>query len=545
MEGIERFWPEWLEALLVVAALLMADRKWGWWGRALESAGRALDGIARRRALAILLAGVFPVAVRVGLLDVMSIPEPAIHDEYSYLLSADTFAHGRLANPPQAMWEHLETFHVLQHPTYASMEPPGPGLFLAAGQVVFGHPWFGVCLSMGLLCAAICWMLQQWFSAGWALAGALLAGVRWGILSYWTNSYWGGAVAAIGGVLVLGACGAILNARRPRAALVLGVGWCLLVVSRPAEGLLMSIPVVICLAPRWRRVALPAGAVLALGLACLGYYNWRVTGKPWVLPHQLNRAEYAVVPYFLWQQERPAPVYRHEAMRDFYVHFEAGFAQQTKAHPWRRIAQMLQSYWRFFLGPALTIPFAAGIWSVRGDPRLRVVVAALLAPWLSHLITASGLLLHYEAPCLGALLILVVAGLRGFGSVSFSRTVPLICVAMLVVAICAWPLDALPKSVPYYAWYTKSYGNAERAAILNDLASRGGKHLVIVQYLPGHDPIQEWVFNTADLDRTAVVWARDMGAEKNAELIRYFADRTAWMVAPDQDALGLKPYPHR
>ena len=67
---------------------------------------------------------------------------------------------------------------------------------------------------------------------------------------------------------------------------------------------------------------------------------------------------------------------------------------------------------------------------------------------------------------------------------------------------------------------------------------------MIVQYLPGHDPIQEWVFNTADLDRTAVVWARDMGAEKNAELIRYFADRTAWMVAPDQDALGLKPYPH-
>jgi len=31
---------------------------------------------------------------------------------------------------------------------------------MALGQVIFGHPWFGVWLSAGLLAAALCWALQ-------------------------------------------------------------------------------------------------------------------------------------------------------------------------------------------------------------------------------------------------------------------------------------------------------------------------------------------------------------------------------------------------
>ena len=86
-----------------------------------------------------------------GLLN--GVREPGVHDEFSYLLGASTFAQGRLSNPTPALPEFFEAPHVLVEPTYNSKYPPAQAVMLAIGYRIFGHPIWGVWLSCGLFAA--------------------------------------------------------------------------------------------------------------------------------------------------------------------------------------------------------------------------------------------------------------------------------------------------------------------------------------------------------------------------------------------------------
>ncbi len=528
--------------------------------------GRFARGLARRRALAVAVVGLlgFANSAAVGLWHPHA---PNFHDEFSYLLAADTFASGRLTNPTPPLPEHFDTFHVIVRPTYASKYPPAQGLALALGQVLTRAPIVGVWLGIAAMGAACCWALQGWLPARWALAGGLLLTiyptvhfVEW---DNWSQTYWGGQVAAAGGALLYGGLWRAL--RRGGSAwslLLVGLGLAILANSRPYEGLLVSLPAAAVLAARLVQVArrdgvaaavvwaLPlVGALAALG-ATMAYYNFRVTGRPLRLPYLEHESTYAIAPSFHVLPSRPAPAIYFNAdgtlnpdyqLRYSFHHlgYELGCYERyaTAAQRWDELWNKADRLYFFFVLPMGAAPTGLlWLWRSRrtwlaATAVFFVFAGTCLATWTTA---------HYVAPMMAPLLFLGVQGLR-----TWVVARPLYFWAptgvVLLASAGAFVGDmvylgeqrARPQSTDAFRYL--------RAGMDEQLSALEGKHLIFVRYAPEHCPSGEWVYNRADLPNAKVVWARSLGrrrageelSRRDRELIARLPGRAVWILDAD------------
>lgn len=536
--------------------------------RGFKSIEETFSRLARRKTASIAVVGFSALLLRLALLPVCPVPKPFIHDDFSFLLAANTFASGRLTNPTPAMWMHLESFHIDMKPTYMSMYFPAQGLLLAAGKLVTGQAWYGLLAVTALMCAAICWMLQAWLPPSWALLGGLLAVLRLGLFSYWINMYVGaGSVAALGGALVLGALPRLM--KRPRVAygVLLALGLSLLALSRPYEGVLLALPVLAALLwwmvrgknrpPAWKLARLAVLPVLLVvsTVVWLGYYDHVVFGNATTLPYKVNRSTYAMAPYFVWQSPRSHPYYRHVEMRDFYQ------IELTCFENFRSVPGYLEQ--SFLIKPLRALLFFAGIallppllmlWPALADKRIRFLVLCL--PLLiAGMLIELWLIPHYLAPFTVVFYAIGLAAMRhlrvwrpngqpvGMTLVRYSVS---LCLVVGVLRVFAAPLHLSLTPRPETDWATSWYGPSglgdERAAVESRLERLPGKQLVIVNYAPNHDCLDEWVYNAPDPARSKVIWARDMGAAQNQQLVDYYKNRTVWVVEPDDSPVRITRY---
>ncbi len=536
--------PSWSLLVTVAAAILLAWAVPNLWARA-----EALLGVvSRRKGLCCAAAVLVVLVTRLALLAFWEIPKPFVHDEYGYLLQADTFASGRLTNPTHPMAEFFDAPYVFHQPTYNAKFPPGQGLVLALGQIVLGHPWFGVWLSCGALAGLVCWCLQGWFRPGWALLGAAFV-VPYCVFSYWMNSYWGGAVAAGGSALLFGSVPR-LRAGSAGAAALFSLGAIVLILTRPFEGSLMLLPLLPGLAFGKLRVRqwMALAATGLVGLLFFGYYNLRVTGDPLRMPYTEYESQYPMTSHFNILSLPPHPEYAGYGLR-MVDHWErsAWTHARLSSFPLRRALDLATHFNGFYGSFLVFLPAILFAPHVLRNRRLRAVV------WAVGLTAAAAFFevlffAHYAAPVLVPLLILIVHGLRHLrcrSSILWTR-------ALVLAAILLALRDPASKLLAGQS-LNPSGG---REVLEQLLADQLGPQVIVVRRTNPKEPdwdsypaIElapvpvEFVHNGANIDREQIVWANDLGDTQNQRLRDYFKGRTFWLYQPDVDPDRLFAWP--
>jgi hypothetical protein len=211
----------------------------------------------------------------------------------------------------------------------------------------------------------------------------------------------------------------------------------------------------------------------------------------------------------------------------------------------RNLLQNTGSFWLFYLGPLLSVPLVM-IPRVLRDRRTRPL-AVMAAVFVAGLCLDLWFYPHYAAPATALVYALVFQAMRHlrWARARLAIAIPVICLAMAGVRLLAQPFaSALAPDHPE-TWFQTTAGNVDRAAVAARLQSLDGDHLVLVRYSASHNWFEEWVYNAADIDRSKVVWAHDMGEAGNRELLDYFGGRRVWLVEPDVKPPSLSEYPRR
>jgi hypothetical protein len=262
--------------ILIVLAWLLPKLGDGPFSR-IETLGRKL---AASRGVAIFLIGTAVVLLR-------------NHDEFSYLLAGDTFAHGRLTNPPHPMWAFFETFHVI-------------GIGGAVTCSPLPHHRIGGSAYGGSASRALA---GRRFESSFATRASPLYRLPF-------------------------------RRQRPWDTVLLGLGAVILASSRVFEGFLLCLTVVVffgvclfvarstSLRKILLRVGLPFSVILFALAVFMGYYNWRLTGDPFLSPYKLNYQSYFSTPLFIWQKARSPIHYLNPQFEVYYNESVRGFWSQ-------------------------------------------------------------------------------------------------------------------------------------------------------------------------------------------------------------------------
>lgn len=504
---------------------------------------------ANRPFLYVLASMLLPLVLRLALLPWFPPPEPHIHDEFGHLLVADTLLAGRLANPPHPLWRHLETIYILQHPTYSSSYPLGQGTILAVGKAFTGSAWAGVMLAVVLMCGALSWMLFGCLPPKWAAAGSLLAALHYGLAEQWVDTYWGGALCAFGGALLFGALCRLRKWPSLTMALLVGLGWAIVWFTRPFESLLLLLILWSFIAAfarrepgRWRIWLGPILSIMAVQISVGGVaalHNRAVTGSFTTLPYQLSQKVYGVPQSLLWQKPIAEPPLHVAEFKEMYW-WQRRAKDLGVARPGRQLTRNLLIAWRLFLGPWYSLPMVLVVFLCK-DRRV-ALGGGIITVVLLVSIVYPFFFPHYIAAYSCVIFFLTLRGMMTLRHWSFRGIAagPLVLL-FLTMGGAITDLRVFPFDEILLHGHGRQAGL--RVQVSDKLLRFGGRHVVFVRYGANHNFKDEWIYNSADVDASPIVWCRAIDATGDTEVTQYYKDRKFWVADVDRDTVRVSRYP--
>lgn len=508
------------------------------------------------------------ILLRIIQLDAYPIPIPVVQDEFSYLLGADTFASGHLTNPKHPLWQFFNAPHVLSSPTMMTKYQPAACLFMALSQVLLGTLYWGVVLSVGLLVGSAYWAVKTWTAnrtAALIVAIFLLFVLK--APHYWIDSYWGGAIVTLSAMLMLGAYYHVVVAKRYGYAWVGMAGLVLALLSRPYEGGLLAICLIIGALVHFTRHASAADRkafivkMLAPALIVGGTfaafqltYNHAVTGHWLRAPYMEHEKQGGYGPVFIVQEAGDMIWSENPLDRDIQEWGLKSY-QTARQYPIRQVLH--------FIGSLLDV-VAASSWAKFNIPIIILFIAAitLVFPMLGYfawyayrnqhmrvlffalpvLMTGSMLVTwinaHYLGPYFSVLVVFLSVTLVDKYQKAPTRKARHVLYACLILAV----IYLIPQGGRYF--YESNGTLLVRDKIDKNLSAGDAYHLIFVDQMKtvSRDVAHRyWAYNKSGIDEQKVVWARYISEAENRKLIDYYPERKIWYIDP-ADKVGLIPY---
>ena len=479
-----------------------------------------------------------------------------LNDEHAYMIQARMLARGRLWMPayPPAVSPFFDALAMIVDRVYAPMYFPGTALAMVPFVWLGLSYWWMTVLTAATAAGFLYAVLTDLFDPFRAVLGVIILASL--------HTYRGSAILLLAESPFLAAETVLFWAwlrfhGRPmtRWAIVIGAAAGYAAITRPLDALCFVLPVGAALIWQLRRlpgVLIRYGVVMVLAAApfllILVVQNIGVTGHWWELAEgYFNRQNFPATPmgfHHIAPGQMPVNLnaVKQQWLRDWIL---PSFARHTPANAIRtwyrgRLVQLLDNA---LPNPILILLLPLALFSMR-ELRRVAVFASLVLFCIGYAIYLF-FLEHYVVSILPAMICLILMGGETLQSAwSGARTRSFVTLSLLAISVSVlWPVVPVPPLPDPFAPDQRP-------------ASRLLAHLPITPavVLFRFDPDQRIdSFNDDPVytdtvpfpDDAAVVRARDLGPEKNRDLIHYYArhqpDRVFYIYDPDARYAGQNP----